>query len=267
MNRIDKKFEELKRTGKKALIVYIAAGDPNITITKRLVMEFENRGVDIVELGVPFSDPLADGPTIQAASQRALKHNICLKDIFRAVRSLRKTVRIPFVLMTYYNPVLQYGVKKFISDAKDSGVDGVIVPDLPHEESDELLSYAKKEDFSLVQFAAPTSTDDRLKAVSRKAGGFIYYVSITGVTGARSKLEHDVKENVRRIKRFTRKPVCVGFGVSTPEQARYISRVADGVIVGSAVIRVIEKYIGKRGLIKEVGKFVHSLAKGVKGQN
>lgn len=264
MNRIDEKFRELKNGKQKAFIAYITAGDPDLGTTGKLIIELEKRGVDLIELGIPFSDPLADGPTIQAASQRALRKGVTVKAIMRLVRSLRKSVKVPFVFMTYYNPVLQYGLKKFVKDAKASGVDGIIVPDLPLEESGALSKIAREEDFSLILLTAPTSTNERLKKISVRSRGFIYFVSLTGVTGARSKLPADLKNNVRRLKRFTKTPVCVGFGVSTPGQAKAVASVADGVIVGSAIIRVIEKNIGRKDIVKKVGYLSRSLAKGIK---
>ena len=264
MNRIDKKFKELRKRKKKAFIVYITAGDPSLTTTKRLILELDKKGVDLIELGIPFSDPLADGPTIQAASQRALSKGVNIKSILRLVKGVRRKVEIPFVFMTYYNLIFQYGLEKFVIDAKKSGVDGVIVPDLPAEESQTLLKVAKRRNFSLVLLAAPTSTNNRLKTIAGKSDGFIYYVSLTGVTGARSRLAGDLYKNIRRLKRFTIKPVCVGFGVSNPRQAKKICSIADGVIVGSAIIRLIEKNLGKKNLVEKIGRFVGSIAKGIK---
>lgn len=265
MNRIDKKFKSLKKSHKKAFIVYITAGDPDLKTTKQLIVELEKSGVDLIELGIPFSDPLADGPTIQAASQRALRKGVNIKSILNAVKALRHKVSIPFVFMTYYNLVLQYGLENFVHDAKKCGIDGIIVPDLPQEESRGLLRAATRRRFSVILLAAPTSTNARLKKIAQKSKGFIYYVSLTGVTGARSKLAYDLAKNIKRIKRFTDKPVCVGFGVSNPAQAREVASLADGVIVGSALINIIGKNIAKKGLIQKVGHFARSIAKGIKG--
>jgi len=266
MNRVEKKFMELKAAKEKGFIVYITAGDPDIETTVEIARELVKSNVDLIEFGIPFSDPLADGPTIQEASQRALRRGITIKAILKAIASLRSGTDVPFVFMTYYNPILKYGVKSFIKDAKESGVDGVIVPDLPIEESGELIDIAEAEDFSLILLAAPTSTDDRLKAIAKRSKGFIYYVSLTGVTGARKDMAADLANNVKRIKRFTNKPVCVGFGVSTPDQAREVAEVADGVIVGSAIIKVIEKNIGRDDLVKRVGNFTRTLVKGIKSK-
>ncbi|MDD5449547.1 MAG: tryptophan synthase subunit alpha [Candidatus Omnitrophica bacterium] len=260
MNRIDKKFRKLKADRKKACIVYITAGYPDLHKTKRLIPALERAGADIVELGIPFSDPLADGPTIQAASQEALKNNVNLPKIFKMVKMARRVTDIPIVFMTYYNPVLKYGQKQFLRDCVKSGVDGLIIPDLPMEESRDLKPAARKSKIALIFLAAPTSTRERLKNISRDSRGFIYYVSLTGVTGARQKLPMEVASKVKLIKSMTRKPVCVGFGVSSPQQAEQIANVADGVIIGSAVIKVIERNLNKGGLTDKVGKFVKQLA-------
>ena len=265
MNRIDKLFKNLKKKKKKAFVVYVTAGDPKLSYTEKLIVELEKSGVDLVEIGIPFSDPLADGPTIQKASQRALKSGVHIRSILKMVRSLRKKVKIPLCFMTYYNIVSHYGLKKFIKDSKSSGVDGIIVPDLPPEEGKDLVDISKKEDFSSIFLAAPTSTKERLKNIAAKSTGFIYYVSLTGVTGARKKLPTDIVKHVNDLKRITNKPVLVGFGVSTPEQAKRISRLADGVIVGSAVIKVIENNIKNKDLVKKAANFAKRLAKAVHG--
>ncbi len=266
MNRIDKLFKKLKKERKKAFIVYITAGYPTLRVTERLILELEKSGVDLVELGIPFSDPLADGPTIQRSSEAAISKGANIKSILRIVRSARKKVKLPLVFMTYYNLVSHYGLKKFVRESKASRADGIIVPVLPPEEAKKLMDVTKKEHFATIFLAAPTSTTRRLKNISAKSKGFIYYVSLTGVTGARDRLGQDIVGNVRRLKKITKKPVCVGFGVSGPGQARRIARLADGVIVGSAVIKVIEKNIGKKDLYKRVSGFVRGLAKAIHGE-
>ena len=263
MNRIDALFKGLKKKRKKAFIVYITAGDPNLGTTEKLITGLEKSGVDLVEIGIPFSDPLADGPTIQKASQRALAKGANLKNILKMARSLRKKVKLPLVFMTYYNLVAHYGLSSFVRDSVKAGVDGLIVPDLPPEEASALISAAQKHNFATIFLAAPTSTKDRLKNIAAKSKGFIYYVSLTGVTGARKKLPQDIVKNVKSLKRITKKPVCIGFGISNPEQARKLARLADGVIVGSAVIKIIEKNIGKKDLHKKVSAFVKSLARAI----
>jgi tryptophan synthase alpha chain len=259
MNRIDRKFKELKKQGKKAFIAYIMAGDPSITVTKKIILELENNGVDIVELGVPFSDPLADGPTIQKASGRGLKSRTALTDVLSLVKRVRRETHMPIVLMLYYNLVFHYGLKRFVENAGRSGIDGVIVPDLPLEESKELRDTAKKYNFSIIHLLAPTSSAERIKNIAAASTGFIYYVSLTGTTGARSKLPGELRGNLRKIKKVTKKPVCVGFGISTKEQVTAVSKIADGVIVGSAIVKVIEKNINEKDLVEKVGKFTEGL--------
>jgi tryptophan synthase alpha chain len=266
MNRIDKLFKRLKRERRKAFIAYITAGYPTLRATEGLIPELEKSGVDLIELGIPFSDPLADGPTIQRSSAAAISKGANIKSILQVVRSARKKAKLPLVFMTYYNLVAHYGIKRFVREAKEAGVDGIIVPDLPPEEAKELIDASKKKGFATIFLAAPTSTKERLKNISNKSRGFIYYVSLTGVTGARKALRQDIFANVRRLKRIAKKPVSVGFGVSTPEQARRIARVSDGVIVGSALIKVIEKNIGKKDLYKKVSGFTKSLAKAIHGK-
>lgn len=259
MNRIDKKFKQLKKKRKKAFIAFIMAGDPSLSITKKLVFELEKSGADIIELGVPFSDPLADGPTIQKSSERALKNRINIDSVSNLVRDIRLRTQIPIVFLTYYNLIYHYGLEKFVHKAKTSGVDGIIIPDLPPEESQGLRQMARKSDFSIIHLAAPTSSRERLRKISDASTGFIYYVSLTGTTGTRKKLPKELSGSLRNIKRITKKPICVGFGISTPEQVKAISKLADGVIVGSAIIKVIEKNIGKSDLVKKAGKFVKHL--------
>jgi len=226
-------------------------------------VDLSKSGVDLIELGIPFSDPLADGPTIQRASQRALSNGVNTGAILKMVRSVRKKINLPLVFMTYYNLVAHYGLGKFVKDSKASGVDGIIIPDLPPEEGQELSKVSKKEDFSVIFLAAPTSTKDRLKVISDKSTGFIYYVSLTGVTGARKKLPKDVISHVKSLKRITKKPICVGFGISEPKQAKRIANVADGVIVGSALIKIIEKNLKNKVLYKKVSNFAKSLKKAI----
>ncbi|NQT91018.1 MAG: tryptophan synthase subunit alpha [Candidatus Omnitrophica bacterium] len=263
MNRIDKRFKELKRQKRKAFIAYICAGDPDLATTRQLVLGLEKAGVDIVELGVPFSDPLADGPTIQQASQRALKNNVNLPKIFSMIKGLRQETQIPLVLMTYYNPVYHYGVKRFVKDAKAAGADGVIVPDLVPEEAGELTAACTRHGFDPIFLAAPTSTTERIKLISRASKGFIYYVSLTGVTGARKKLPAHITDHIRKIKRITKKPVCIGFGISTPAQVRQLSSFCDGVIVGSAIVNKAKACLPNKSAIPaRVEAFVKGLIRG-----
>lgn len=259
MNRIDKKFKELKAAKKKAFIAFITAGYPDLDITEKLVLEFSRIGVDIIELGVPFSDPLADGPVIQEASKAALENKTNLRDILALVKKCRPLTNIPIALMTYYNPVFCFGEESFAKQAKLAGVDGVIIPDLPPEESGSFIKYSRLNKLDTIFFLAPTSTKERMKLISKFSTGFIYYVSLTGVTGIRHNLPEDLKSNLKTVKEITAKPVCVGFGISDPEQVKQVYSIADGVIVGSAIIKKIKENIGSQDLVKNVGNFVYSL--------
>jgi tryptophan synthase alpha chain len=259
MNRIDKKFSELKCQGKSAFIAFITAGDPDLKTTVELVLAFEKAGVDIVELGVPFSDPLADGPTIQAASERALHSGATLPKIFEAVKEIRKVSDIPLALMTYYNPVFHFGEKHFVDSAKSAGVDGVIVPDLPPQEAKDLMALSRKADLSTIFFLSPTTKDERIPGIAQASTGFIYYVSLTGVTGTAQGLPKDIMARIQKAKAMTTKPVCVGFGVSTAQQVKMISQIADGVIVGSAIVKEIDKHRGQKDLVSQVAGFVKKL--------
>jgi tryptophan synthase alpha chain len=227
--------------------------------TEALVLKIAECGADIIELGVPFSDPLADGPTIQAASQRALKNRVNLKDIFRLVERLRG-ISAPLVLMTYFNPVLQYGLESFAEDCQRHGIDGIIIPDLPVEEAGPWVMEARLLNVDTIFLLAPTSSSERIKLASRCSTGFLYYVSTTGVTGTRKTLPEELEASVRQIRKYSNKPVAVGFGISTPEQVREVGHFADGVIVGSAIVKMIEENLKRPDLVRRVGGFVSSLA-------
>ena len=259
MSRIDETFARLRERGERALVAYVMAGDPSLAVTRRLVVEAERRGADIIELGVPFSDPLADGPVIQRAGARALAAGTTLARVMELCATLRAEVKLPLVLFTYYNPVLAFGLKSFARTAVDAGADGVIVPDLPHEEAGPLRAEADPAGLDLIYLVAPTSTPARAKTIARQSRGFIYVVSLTGVTGERAALPADLDAQVRTVRAVTTKPICVGFGVSTPEHAAAVGRVADGVAVGSAIVRTIEQHAGTAGLEKHVGDFIAAL--------
>ncbi|MFH0918631.1 MAG: tryptophan synthase subunit alpha [Candidatus Omnitrophota bacterium] len=259
MNRIDKKFIQLKKQGKQAFIAFITAGYPDLSTTGKLVRELENKGVDIIELGVPFSDPLADGPIIQEACGYALKQKTNLVKILGLVKQLRKHTSIPICLMTYYNPVFCFGDKTFVEQAKICGVDGVIIPDLPYEEAREFSRYAHQKGLANICFISPTSCAARIKAILKVARGFIYYVSLTGVTGSRQGPSADLKTKLAALRKLTAKPVCVGFGISYPSQVRQLRKMADGVIIGSAIVAKIKENIGNRNLVQRVGNFVGRL--------
>ncbi len=261
MNRIDQTFSRLKQDKRKAFIAYITAGDPDLKTTEQLALALEQSGVDILELGVPFSDPLADGPTIQAASQRALAAGTTLPKVLDLVKKIRRTSNMPLALMMYYNQIHSYGEQKFVKMVADCGVDGLIVPDLPPEEATDLIKYAKAHDVSTVFFMAPTTKPERMTKIARHSTGFIYYVSLTGVTGARQAIPSSVTRKIREAKKITDKPICIGFGISTPEQIRTMKKVADGVIVGSAIINQIVKHAGQSDLVPKVSKFVRTLSR------
>jgi len=237
MTRIGETFKKLKRKGEKAFIPYIMAGDPSLERTKDIVLLFEESGADIVELGVPFTDPLADGPVIQRASERALLGGITLKKVIAFVKDIRQSTQIPLILMTYYNPVFKYGEEMFVKDAKDAGVDGVIIPDLPPDEAGNLIRSSRKVSLDTIFLLAPTSTTDRIEKVAKASKGFIYYVPMTGITGSKLLLDSSLELLISEIRKYTDKPVAVGFGVSTPEEASSVAKVSDGVIIGSAIAK------------------------------
>ncbi|MDP2277169.1 MAG: tryptophan synthase subunit alpha [Nitrospirota bacterium] len=259
MNRIEKVFKKIKAQNKKAFIPYIMAGDPSLEKTKEIVLMFEECGADIVELGVPFTDPLADGPTIQRAAERALKNGVTLKKVIALVRDLRRKTKIPLVLMTYYNPVFKYGEERFIADAKDAGVDGVIIPDLPPDEAGEFTRLAKNAAIASIFLLAPTSTEDRIRKVARASTGFIYYVSITGITGAQLLLDGSIEKSINGIRKISDKPVAVGFGVSTRDEAKAVAGVSDGVVIGSAIVKKAQE-----SLDKELRDFLLTLREAIK---
>jgi len=264
MNKIEDKFKVLNKQKRKAFIAFITAGDPDLKTTEDLVVALEKAGVDIIELGIPFSDPLADGPTIQASFLRALNKGTHVKKIFETVKNIRLKTSIPIALMTSYNPILRFGEEKFIKACVEVGVDGLIVPDLPPEEAHNLCMLAKKNDIATIFFVAPTSQDDRIKSNTKASSGFVYYVSLTGITGTQKAVAQAVVKQIKHIKRFTNKPVCAGFGISTPEQVKEIGSAADGVIVGSAIVKKIFEYQGQPDLVNKVSNYVHSLVKALR---
>lgn len=267
MNRIRERFRQLAARREPAFIPFITAGDPSLDMTARIVLELEKSGADVIELGVPFSDPVADGVVNQEAAQRALKHGVTLHDIVARVKSLRQQTQIPLVLFTYFNPVLAYGLEPFARDAGDAGVDGVLCVDLPPEEAGEYKRLLDARDIATIFLAAPTSSPERINLIAANSTGFLYYVSRTGVTGERSEVETSVPEMVARIKAKTTTPVAVGFGISTPEQAAEVGRYADGVIVGSAIVRMIGQYGDSPDTPARVGAFAKKLADAAKGKS
>ncbi|HEY1269178.1 MAG TPA: tryptophan synthase subunit alpha [Candidatus Binatia bacterium] len=265
MNRIDAKFSELKSRGEAGLIPFVTAGDPEINTTLKILRALEAAGADMIELGVPFSDPMADGATIQRASERALAGGTMLPHVLALVRRFRRESELPIILFGYYNPIFHYGLGRFAADARAAGVDGLLCVDLPPEESAELRRETEKRGLCTIFLLAPTSDDERIKLVARLGRGFIYYVSVTGVTGARRALEGELQAQVARIRRYTRLPIGVGFGISTPMQAAHIAAFADAAVVGSALIDVIER-AGRNGRkASQAGAFVARLKRGIKG--
>lgn len=259
MSRLAATFQALAAKGEKALITYIMAGDPSVQETEHLVLNLEQSGADIIELGVPFSDPIADGPVIQQAADRALRSGTSLRTILSMVRSLRMRTQIPLVLMAYYNSIYAYGEAAFCQDAVQAGVDGVIVPDMPKEEAGPLQALAEPAGLDVIFLLAPTSTPDRRASIARISRGFVYYVSLTGITGAQIKDMGNVDENVARIRRVCTLPISVGFGVTTPEDAARVAKLADGVIVGTAIVKRIAEHQQDPGMAGRVGEFVRSL--------
>jgi tryptophan synthase alpha chain len=264
MGRIGDKFESLRGGKEKALIVYLTVGDPSLSITKKLILGLEKAGVDILEIGVPFSDPTADGPVIQAASQRALKAGTTLEGVLELVTEVRKVSEIPVVLFGYFNPIFAYGVKKFTHSAREAGVDGVLIVDLPYEEAKELRMYTDPVGIDFISLLAPTTDGKRLSKISAEATGFLYYISITGITGTAAPKIDNIKTEVNKIRKITGLPIAVGFGISKPQQAREIALFADGVVIGSAVVRLIDENKNNPDLVKIVADYASEIKKALR---
>jgi tryptophan synthase alpha chain len=262
MSRISKKFDQLKRENRKALVTFITAGDPDLSFTERIVPEISAAGADIIELGMPFSDPMADGPTIQLSSERALAAGTDLASILATVKNIRKGCDVPILLMGYYNPVFVFGIERFCIAAADAGVDGVLLVDLPPEEAEEFVRYARRSNIDFIPLLTPTSDDSRMEKVKKIGRGFIYYVSVAGVTGARSTVAGDIGGMVEKIRETASLPVAVGFGISTPQQAFEVSKLADGVVVGSALVKLFEQFKGDE-LALRVTDSVRNLKAGI----
>jgi tryptophan synthase alpha chain len=264
MGQIGDKFEFLRGRKEKALIVYLTAGDPSLSVTKELILGLEKAGVDILEIGVPFSDPTADGPVIQAASQRALKAGTTLGGVLNLVTEVRKVSEIPIVLFGYFNPIFAYGVQKFARAARRAGVNGVLVVDLPYEEAKELRIYTDAVGIDFISLIAPTTGKERLVKIAADAKGFLYYISITGVTGTAAPKIDNIKTEVKKIRKITKLPVAVGFGISKPQQAQEIARFADGVVIGSAVVRLIDDNKNNRNLVEIVSNYTREIKKALR---
>jgi tryptophan synthase alpha chain len=259
--RIDTKFADLKKQGRAALVTFVTAGDPDFETSLKIIEGLPKAGADIIEFGMPFTDPMADGPAIQAGGLRALAGGQTMKKTLKLVKAFRvKDKTTPVVLMGYYNPIYVYGVDQFLIDARQAGVDGLIVVDLPPEEDDELCVPAMVAGINFIRLTTPTTDDQRAPAVFKHTSGFVYYVSVLGVTGTKTPDLKSVKANVQRLKTHTTLPICVGFGVKTAEQARTIAKTADGVVVGSALVSAIEKSLDKKGkATAKTAKAVHAV--------
>ncbi|HUT52048.1 MAG TPA: tryptophan synthase subunit alpha [bacterium] len=263
MSRIGKHFDQLKKEGRVGLVPFITAGDPNLPRTLELLEALAEAGADVIELGMPFSDPMADGPTIQAASERALKNYFGLPELFELVENFRKRHDTPLLLFGYYNPVFSFGEEKFVSEAQESGVDGILIVDLPPEEGEGLRGLARKAGLDVIYLTAPTTPDGRMAEIAAVASGFIYYVCVTGVTGERASVSTTIPRDVARIRKYSALPVAVGFGISTPEQAAAVAREADAVVVGSAIVRIVGEYGDSDEMVGKVREFVSALRRGI----
>ena len=264
MNRIDKTFQALARKGEKALVPFLTAGDPDLGITRELIRAVEENGADILEIGVPFSDPTSDGPVIQRSAEIALKAGSSLPRVLEMIADIRTESELPIVLYGYYNPIFRYGVERFAADAAAAGVDAVLVVDLPPEEVDEILPYLRAKGIHFIFILAPTSDASRVRKVVRKASGFLYYVSMTGVTGANAVQPASVRPAIDALRSQTDLPIGVGFGVSSPEQAAAVAEFADAAVVGSAIMRVVDAHRGSDRIVAEVGAFIRKLKEGVR---
>ena len=256
MGRIAGSFTNLKREGKKGFIPFITAGDPDLATTERLLVTLAQSGATLIELGVPFSDPMADGPVIQRASERALKNNFGVGEILDVVARAREQTDIPIILFSYYNPLFQFGLRRLAAAAKDAGVDGVLVTDLSPEEAGDFEEQLHARELDMIFLVAPTSTDERLKLIAERASGFIYAVSRAGVTGTRETVSFEAEKLVNRLRKFSELPVAVGFGISNAEQVADVHRYADAVVVGSAIVAEMERLEGEPDLVERIGEFL-----------
>ena len=255
MTRIEKRFSQLRSQGKKAFIPYITAGDPNLAVTRDLILALDKAGADVIELGVPFSDPIADGPVIQRATERALANHVSLRDVLQLVKDVRKRTEVPLMLMTYYNPLLSYGLENLAKEAGTCGLDGVLASDLTVEESGRFTEVMRAAGIDTIFLAAPTSSPERIRKIASASTGFLYAVSRTGVTGEQQQLAPDLPDFLAGLRPLTDTPIAVGFGISRPEHVKAIWAEADGAVVGSAIVREIEKHIGRPDLVERVAAF------------
>jgi tryptophan synthase alpha chain len=264
MNRIVERFDRLKKTGQKGFVVYIGAGDPNLEATRQLALAFDQAGVDVLELGVPFSDPLADGLVNQLAAQRGLESGTTPVKVLETVRAIRKDSQVSVVLYIYFNLIHRHGFKKFIEDAASAGVDGLLVLDLPPEESENYEAMMRAAGLCVIYLVAPTTPDDRIELIVKRGTGFIYYVSREGVTGMQIKISDTIGQMTAKIRAHTQLPVAVGFGISNPEQARAVAASAEAIVVGSAVVNQIAQHGKSRDLVPKVTEFVQKLVTAIK---
>jgi tryptophan synthase alpha chain len=264
MNRIEERFARLKRDGKKGFIVYIGAGDPNLETTRQLGIAFDKIGVDVLELGVPFSDPLADGLVNQLAAQRGLESGTTPPKVLETVAAIRRDSQIPVVLYIYFNLMHKHGVERFIQDAAKAGVDGLLVLDLPPEESDNYEALMRKAGLCNIYLVAPTTPEDRIAFIVKRGTGFIYYISREGVTGMQAKVSDTLAEMTKKIQSHTKLPIAVGFGISNSDQARFVAQQVEAIVVGSAVVNQIAEHGKSAKLVEEVGRYVKNLADATK---
>ena len=262
MSRIAETFADLKREGRRGFIPFITAGDPDLETTGELVLELDRVGATVIELGVPFSDPMADGPVIQRASERALRHQFGLKEILHTVAEVRRQTEVPIVLFSYFNPLLQFGIENLAGEAEHAGVDGILVTYLAPEEAGRFAAMLRAHEIDMIFLVAPTSTDERLQMVAERASGFIYAVSRTGVTGARAEMSVESEKLVSRVRQFSDLPVAVGFGISKPDQVADVWRYADAAVVGSAIVEEIEHAKSAADALSRVGQFARHLISG-----
>lgn len=264
MNRITRRFQDLKERNESAFIPFITSGDPDLATSEDVAVTLAEAGADLIEYGVPFSDPVGDGVVIQEASLRALSQGVTLRKVLASVARIRERSDVPLMIFSYFNPILVYGVEEFARDAAAAGADGILCVDLPPDDADVYRKALKENGLSAVFLAAPTSTDERLPFIGEASDSFVYYISRLGVTGEQQSLTEGLAESVERVRSLCKRPVAVGFGISTPDQARLVAQVADGVVIGSAIVRVIAKHAGTPELLKEVGDLGKRLSDAIK---
>jgi tryptophan synthase alpha chain len=259
MSRIAETFAKLKRAGRGGFIPFITAGDPDLATTERLLIELAKAGADIIELGVPFSDPVADGEVIQRASERALRNGVTVRDALTCTKNARQHINVPLVLFSYFNPLLQFGQEQLAAAARQAGIDAVLVTDLIPEEAESWTEMLLRHQLDPIFLVAPTTSDKRLARIAQEAHGFIYAVSRAGVTGERDEMTRDAEALVKRVRSVSDLPVAVGFGIASPEQVRAVWRFADAAVVGSAIVKQIERFSGEEDLVQRIGHFARSL--------